>query len=148
MSIVLYTIGFTQKTAANFFDSLKKEQITTLIDVRLNNVSQLSGFAKKTDLEYFLKEICNIEYIHEPSLAPEKEMLNGYQRGEISWDSYEKRFMELLQKRAIEKYFNADYFNNGCLLCSEKLPHHCHRGLIAKYLQANWDIDIKVNHLF
>ena len=147
MTIDLFTIGFTQTSASKFFDSLNKEEILTLIDVRLNNVSQLSGFAKKNDLKYFLKELCGIEYLHSPVLAPTKEILDTYKKHKGSWPEYEERFMELMYKRNVEKTFTPEYFNKGCLLCSEKMPHHCHRSLVVKYLESNWCIPIKVKHL-
>ena len=65
----LYTIGFTQKTAEQFFNLVKINNIKKVIDTRLNNVSQLSGFAKKNDLKYFLSELCCCEYIHIPDLS-------------------------------------------------------------------------------
>ena len=52
----IFTIGFTQKSAEKFFKFLKTSQVKTLIDVRLNNVSQLAGFTKRDDLKYFLKD--------------------------------------------------------------------------------------------
>ncbi len=147
MSIDIFTIGFTQTTAESFFDAVNKEDINTLIDVRLNNSSQLSGFAKKKDLQFFLKELCGVEYVHAPDLAPTKDILDRYKKQKGSWSDYEDSFMELMYKRNIEKQFKPHFFDNGCMLCSEKLPHHCHRSLVAKYLQDNWDIQINVKHL-
>lgn len=147
MSLSIFTIGFTQTTASDFFESLKREDIRTLVDVRLNNVSQLSGFAKKGDLQYFVKEICGIDYIHEPILAPEQEMLDEYKKGKGSWDVYERKFLDLMYARRIEQSLSVDFFERSCLLCSEKLPHHCHRSLIAKYLQRHWNFEILVKHL-
>lgn len=147
MSVDIYTIGFTKTSAFEFFDSLRKEPIKKLIDVRLNNSSQLSGFAKRDDLQFFLRELCDVEYIHSPDLAPTKEMLDHYKKHGGSWKQYETRFLELMYKRNIEKYFEPAFFDHGCLLCSEKLPHNCHRSLVVKYLQENWGIDIKVKHI-
>lgn len=147
MTISLYTIGFTQTNASDFFESLRSEKITTLIDVRLNNISQLSGFAKKNDLRFFLREICGIDYLHAPELAPTKDILDDFKKHNGAWSIYEQKFMELMHKRSIEKHFSPDYFNQGCLLCSEKKPHHCHRNLIVKYLKLNWNIEIEVKHL-
>ncbi len=92
----IYTIGFTKKTAPQFFDLLKRAEIKQLVDVRLNNVSQLAGFSKRDDLEYFLKEICNAEYKHEPLLAPTQEMLSQYQKDKGKWDDYARKFLKLM----------------------------------------------------
>lgn len=146
----LYTIGFTQKTAEKFFDQLRKNNIRTLIDIRLNNKSQLAGFTKGTDLKYFLKEICNIEYTHDNYLSPTEEILKDYKHNKISWDEYERRFRELMQQRGIDKYFSDKYLKDDfqlCLLCSEVEPEHCHRRLIAEYIVKNAQIDISILHL-
>ena len=127
----LYTIGFTQKTAEQFFNLVKINNIKKVIDTRLNNVSQLSGFAKKNDLKYFLSELCCCEYIHIPDLAPTKEILKPYQEKKINWQQYEDKFLNLMSQRNIEKYINEDYFDNVCLLCSEHQPHFCHRILVV-----------------
>ena len=92
----IYTIGFTKKTAESFFGYLKSSGIETLIDVRLNNTSQLSGFAKRDDLKFFLKELCETNYVHMPELAPTKEILKPYQNKEISWKNYEDKFLNLM----------------------------------------------------
>ncbi|EIQ0040469.1 DUF488 domain-containing protein, partial [Escherichia coli] len=114
--------------------------------VRLNNVSQLSGFAKKNDLKYFLKELCNVNYVHVPELAPTKEMLNPYKKGNISWEVYEDNFLNLMAKRNIER-IDKSLIENSCLLCSEHKPHHCHRRLVIEYLNKHWDTDFEVKHL-
>lgn len=140
------TIGFTQKSAENFFSLLKHNHIDTLVDVRLNNVSQLAGFAKKEDLKFFLKELCNISYIHLPDLAPTKEILKPYQNKDITWEVYEEKFLNLMAQRNIEKYLDSSFIHQSCLLCSEHDPHHCHRRLVVEYL-LEFEKDIKVNHL-
>ncbi|AUX90753.1 DUF488 domain-containing protein [Acinetobacter variabilis] len=144
----IYTIGFTQKKAQIFFNLLKKNQVKKIIDVRLNNVSQLAGFAKRDDLIYFLKEICNCEYEHVPDLAPIDEILKPYKKGEISWQNYEEKFMSLMSKRNIEKSFNLDDFNDQCLLCSEHLPHQCHRRLVLDYLAQSQTTISEIKHLY
>lgn len=144
----IFTIGFTQKNAERFFSLLRNAGVTRLVDVRLNNVSQLAGFAKRDDLKYFLKEICNIEYIHIPDLAPTKQILDSYKKGDISWDSYSDRFLNLMASRNIEKNINLSLFENSCLLCSEHKPHHCHRRLIIDYLIKNSDKNISTEHLY
>lgn len=142
-----YTIGFTQKRAEQFFSLIKRNNISRLIDVRLNNVSQLSGFAKRDDLKYFLDKLCNAEYVHVEDLAPTKEMLNAYKKKLIPWEVYEDKFLNLMSQRNIERSVNEALLNNGCLLCSEHKPHQCHRRLVVEYLNRHWDKKIEVVHL-
>ncbi len=143
----LFTLGFTQTSAEEFFESLKRNQIKTLIDVRLNNSSQLAGYAKKNDLKYFLKVICDIDYVHILDLAPTKEILDKFKKQKnMSWTEYEKSYLDLMNERKIEKKLSSQLFENGCLLCSEKKPHHCHRRLLAEYLSQKWE-DITIKHL-
>ena len=142
----IYSIGFTEKTAEKFFNLIKSQPIKTLVDVRLNNVSQLAGFTKKNDLKYFLKEICNIDYVHIQDLAPTKEMLDPYKKGNVSWEVYENNFLNLMAKRNIER-IDKKLIENSCLLCSEHKPHHCHRRLVIEYLNEHWDTDFEVKHL-
>lgn len=144
----IYTIGFTQKKAQSFFALIQKNQIKKVIDVRLNNVSQLAGFAKRDDLIYFLKEICQCDYEHIPDLAPVDEILKPYKKGEISWISYEDKFMNLMAKRNIENHFSLNDFNDNCLLCSEHLPHQCHRRLVLEYLAQSQQTESTVKHLY
>ena len=133
-NIDLFTIGFTKKTARDFFELLTKAGVKRIIDTRLNNVSQLSGFAKRKDLEYFLKEIAGIEYIHLLDLAPTTDLLNPYKKKQSDWQTYEKSFLDLMKQRQIENKVTSDILDGGCLLCSEASPHHCHRRLVAEYL--------------
>ncbi|UWZ99600.1 DUF488 family protein [Vibrio splendidus] len=144
----IYTIGFTKKNAESFFNFIKSEQISTLIDVRLNNVSQLAGFAKRDDLKFFLNELCQANYVHIPDLAPTKDILTNYKKGVISWDNYEDAFMNLMVKRNIERTINKELLENGCLLCSEHEPHFCHRRLVVEYLNKTTDYNLNVKHLF
>lgn len=144
----VYTIGFTKKNAEKFFKFLKLSEVKTLIDVRLNNVSQLAGFAKRDDLKYFLKELCDADYVHVPELAPTKDILNAYKKGDISWSAYEDKFLNLMAKRNIEKIIKPALLDHGCLLCSEHEPHHCHRRLVVEYLNEHSDLDLKVKHLY
>lgn len=144
----IYTIGFTSKTAKSFFDLIKASRITVLIDTRLHNSSQLAGFAKKEDLTYFLKELCNVDYMHIPELAPTKEILKLYQNKVITWQHYEEQFLALMSKRNIEKYIEPEIIENNCLLCSEHQPHQCHRRLVAEYLKFHWKKDdLDIHHL-
>lgn len=144
----IYTIGFTQKKAQFFFGLIKENNVKKVIDVRLNNVSQLAGFAKRDDLIYFLKEICQCDYEHVPDLAPIDEILKPYKKGEIFWESYEDKFMNLMAKRNIEKYFSLNDFDDNCLLCSEHLPHQCHRRLVLEYLAQTQTASSSIKHLY
>jgi uncharacterized protein (DUF488 family) len=147
-AIKVYTIGFTKKSAETFFRFLKISRVKTLLDVRLNNISQLAGFAKRDDLKFFLKELCGAEYVHVPDLAPTKDILNAYKKGEISWEKYEDRFLNLMSQRHIERTIKPALLDNGCLLCSEHEPHFCHRRLVVEYLNENSNLNLKVKHLY
>jgi len=144
--IRIFTIGFTGKTARLFFTKLKEAGVETIIDVRLNNKSQLAGFTKKQDLEYFLSEIARIRYIHKPNLAPAKDILDGYRKKEIDWVGYEQRFKNLLVERDIKNNINPAEFDNACILCSEENPDKCHRRLLAEYLRDIWG-NVVITHL-
>jgi uncharacterized protein (DUF488 family) len=139
----LFTIGFTKKSARRFFELLRSSGARRLVDVRLNNVSQLAGFAKKDDLAYFAKTICGMEYLHLPVLAPTQEMLDRYRKERGDWQDYERQFVDLMRQRRIEETVSKEALADGCLLCSEDRPHHCHRRLVAEYLKERWgDVDI------
>ncbi|WP_028834764.1 MULTISPECIES: DUF488 domain-containing protein [unclassified Pseudoalteromonas] len=144
----IYTIGFTKKNAEIFFGFIKESNINTLLDVRLNNVSQLAGFAKRDDLKFFLKELCGTEYVHTPELAPTKDMLSAYKKGEMSWEVYQDKFLNLMSQRNIERSVKPALLDHGCLLCSEHEPHFCHRRLVVEYLNKSSDLDLKVKHLY
>ena len=143
----VFTIGFTKWDAADFFGTLSQSVVRRVIDVRLNNSSQLAGFSKKRDLEFFLKTICGIDYVHVPELAPTKKMLDEYKKNRCSWAAYEARFNDLLESRNIAQQVPKELFLAGCLLCSERAPHHCHRRLVAEYLSAKWDQRFEIVHL-
>jgi uncharacterized protein (DUF488 family) len=145
-SINLFTIGFTKKSAQQFFDTLIKAGVRRVVDTRLNNVSQLAAFTKRPDLEYFLKKIGNIEYVHLLDLAPTKEILDAYKKKNTDWSSYEKQFLQLITERKIEQKVSIDLLDGGCLLCSEPTPHHCHRRLVAEYLSQKLGT-ITIHHL-
>ena len=142
----VFTIGFTQKTAEKFFTKLKNSGAKRVVDVRLNNVSQLAGFAKKQDLQYFLKQLCGMDYIHLPELAPTQEMLDEYKKQKGDWSLYERRFLDLMRQRKIEKSIPREAIADGCLLCSEDKPHHCHRRIVVEYLKEHWG-DVEIQHL-
>ena len=146
MTIQLTTVGFTKKSAESFFTLLQNANVKRVVDVRLNNVSQLAGFSKMEDLRYFLRAIANIEYLHVPLLAPTKSMLDAYKKEKGEWNLYEKRFLDLMAQRRIENELPKDVLDGGCLLCSEDKPHHCHRRLVAEYLTAQWG-DVNTKHL-
>jgi len=140
----VYSIGFTQKTAEQFFGLLNRAGIRRLLDVRLNNVSQLAGFAKRQDLRYFLREICGAEYVHEPLLAPTQEMLDHYKKNKGSWAEYEASFLNLMRERDIGNQLDRTLFaTTTVLLCSEPTAEMCHRRLVLEYLRECWGgIDI------
>jgi uncharacterized protein (DUF488 family) len=142
----LFTIGFTQKPAEAFFGRLSRAGVKRVIDIRLNNVSQLAGFAKRDDLRYFLKAIGGIDYVHLPELAPTQEILDDFKKKKGDWSNYEKAFQILLKKRRPEETLSRELFENGCLLCSEDRPDHCHRRLVAEHLAKKWG-NLEIVHL-
>ena len=143
----LHTVGFTKHSAEEFFGLLIGAGVTRLIDVRLRNVSQLAGFAKRDDLEFFLRKLCDADYVHQPLLAPSQELLDSYKKDLILWDEYENRFLELMAARKIENEVGADLFEGTPVLrCSEHSPEHCHRRLVGEYLNDRWG-DVQMHHL-
>lgn len=143
----VYTIGFTQRHAPDFFGALKDAGIRRLIDVRLNNSSQLAGFTKRTDLPYFLREICGADYQHEPLLAPTDELFNGYKKNGGGWASYERGFLALLQERRVDERLDRGILAGpAVLLCSERTAERCHRRLVLEYLQDAWG-GLEILHL-
>lgn len=144
----IFTIGFTKTTAENFFGRLKSNRIERLLDVRLNNRSQLAGFAKEKDLAYFLRELIGAKYEHAPLLAPTQEILDAYKKkGAMPWVEYEDRFLALMRDRRIEKALDfASFGQRTVLLCSEDTPDQCHRRLVAEYLAERWG-EIEIVHL-
>lgn len=139
------TIGFTQKSAEQFFGGLQRAGVRRVVDVRLHNTSQLAGFAKRDDLRYFLS-LLGIDYVQEPLLAPTEELLADYQKKRIDWVEYERRFTELLRGRRIEQAIQPTLLDQACLLCSEAQPQRCHRRLVAEHLQRHWG-DLEIEHL-
>jgi uncharacterized protein (DUF488 family) len=145
--IRLSTIGFTQTSAENFFERLRRADVSKVIDVRLHNTSQLAGFAKSDDLAYFLKAVCGIQYVHTPLLAPDDAMLKAFKKEKGDWGVYQGRFMQLMAERRIEEKLKPEAFEKTCLLCSEATPHHCHRRLVCDYLNSHWGGRLQVEHL-
>ena len=143
----IYTIGFTKKTAEQFFGLLKNSGIGRLLDVRLNNVSQLAGFAKREDLAFFLREVCGATYVHEILLAPTREMLDAHKKNKGPWEEYATRFLALMAERQIENHISRSMFDTPtALLCSEATAEHCHRRLVVEYLSEKWG-ELQITHL-
>ena len=141
----IFTIGFMKKSAEQFFNRLKQPGLVRVVDTRLNNTSQLAGFTKKRDLEFFLHEICKLGYVHLPELAPTQEILDAY-KASGEWSNYERQFLSLMAERRIEDQVDKSILDGGCLLCSEATPEHCHRRLVAEYLHRKWG-DVEIVHL-
>lgn len=141
----IFTIGFTKKSAEQFFNRLKQPGLVRVVDTRLNNTSQLAGFTKKRNLEFFLHEICKLGYVHLPELAPTQEILDAY-KASGEWSNYERQFLSLMAERRIEDQVDKSILDGGCLLCSEATPEHCHRRLVAEYLRRKWG-DVEIVHL-
>ena len=144
--MTLYTIGFTQKSAEQFFTTLISAGVKRVVDVRLNNVSQLAGFTRRDDLRYFLEQIANIDYIHMIDLAPEKQMLKDYRSRQMSWDDYVTAYTHLLRTRPGASAGIENLRDGDCLLCSEAEPHRCHRRLVAEMAQHD-NHGLEVVHL-
>lgn len=144
--IDLYTIGFTKKSAEIFFTKLIGAGVKRVIDIRLNNTSQLAGYTKKDDLAYFLRAIGGIEYCHRPDLAPTQEIFDAFKKNSGDWSVFEKDFLALMAERKIEERLNPLLLHEACLLCSEEKPLNCHRRLVAEYLREKWGT-IDIHHL-
>jgi uncharacterized protein (DUF488 family) len=144
--VKLFTIGTTQKSAEAFFETLKRAGVKVLIDTRLRNDSQLAGFSKRNDLQYFAKAICGMEYRHELDLAPTAELLDPFKSNRVDWDAYAAAYLALLRERRVAERLLASRFDGGCLVCSEASPELCHRRLAAEYLRDRWK-DVEIEHL-
>ena len=147
----LYTIGFTKKSAREFFNELLGTSgAERVIDVRLRPSSQLSGFAKVSksggDFEFLLDRLCDMGYVHMPLLAPSNELFSSYRGGHIVWDEYAELYVDLISERRVEHELDRELFADAVLLCSEDTPERCHRRLAAEYLQRHWG-DIEIVHL-
>ena len=145
--ITLYTIGFTKKSAEQFFNLLKSNNVKQLVDVRISNSSQLAGFAKGKDLEFFVKEICHIPYRHITDFAPSKELLDLWHKQEVTWEEYAKTYIQLLKERNVLRDYGVKSFDGSCFLCSEDIPEQCHRRLLAEYLQEHSKEKVTIVHL-
>jgi len=142
----LFTIGFTKKPAREFFEKLRRPGLQRLIDIRLNNVSQLAGFSKRDDLQFFCEAILSIEYLHLPELAPTQDMLDAFKKQRGDWAGYERKFLSLMAERKVEAALDKEQMNGACLLCSEPTPEHCHRRLVAEYLKQKWG-NVEIEHI-
>lgn len=142
----VFTIGFTKKPAREFFDKLRRPGLARLLDVRLNNVSQLAGFTKRDDLLFFCQAILSIGYQHLPELAPTKPMLDEYKKNAGDWLDYETKFLTLMSERKVEDNIAKELIDGGCLLCSEPTPDNCHRRLVAEYLKSKWG-SVEIEHI-
>jgi uncharacterized protein (DUF488 family) len=145
--VEIYTIGFTQSTAEHFFGRLANAGVRRLLDVRLNNRSQLAGFAKGQDLPYLLRELVGAGYEHQLLLAPTQELLDAYKKRKGAWADYESEFFELMRTRRVEEHMQPDEFAvPTALLCSEATAEHCHRRLVCDYLAGHWS-ELHATHL-
>ena len=144
--MILFTIGFTKKTAEQFFTTLCQAQVKRIVDIRLNNSSQLAGFAKRDDLKYFLKTICSIDYLHVPELSPTKEILDNFKKNKGQWSEYERDYLILLRDRGVERTMVDIIQSYDCFLCSEPTADNCHRRLASEYLSKKWG-NIDIRHL-
>jgi uncharacterized protein (DUF488 family) len=142
----IFTIGFTKKSAESFFTKLQLPDVGRVVDVRLNNVSQLAGFSKRDDLRYFLRAICRIDYLHLLELAPTQLILDEFKKHKGDWNLYERQFLDLMARRQIERNVPRGLLEGACLLCSEDKPAHCHRRLVAEYLRSKWG-DVEIEHI-
>lgn len=146
MGIRLFTIGFAETSAEEFFTLLRTSGAKRVIDVRLNNTSQLAGFTKKEDLRFFLRKLCAMDYSHRLELAPTQELLDAFKKRKGSWAAYVESFNELIERRGIESLLTPSDIDGSCMLCSEKMPERCHRRLVAEYLQTKWG-HVEISHL-
>ena len=141
----LFTIGFTRKSAEQFFALLRGAGVRRVLDVRLNNSSQLAGFAKREDLPFFLREIGAMNYLHVPELAPTQELID-LARKQKQWDRFGKGYLELIRDRKAETVLTRAQLHLGCLLCSEDRPDQCHRRIAAEYLAERLG-RVRITHL-
>jgi uncharacterized protein (DUF488 family) len=142
----IFTIGFTKKSAEEFFSRLKEAGVRRVVDVRLNNTSQIAGFAKARDLRFFLRAVAGIDYLHLPDLAPTQDILDDFVKAKGAWSEYARRFTELMETRRVTETLQAELLDSDCLLCSEDTPEHCHRRLVAEHFQRHW-ADVEIVHL-
>lgn len=152
----VHTIGFSGKSAERFFKLLSKAAVQKLIDVRRSNNTLYAGFTRARDLPYLLKELCHIDYVHEPEFAPSLELLRDYQarlkrnkKDPAAWSTLVGRFTAELQTRDVVRLFeqHAAGLDNVCLLCMEQTADRCHRRLLAEYVAEHGGRDLEIVHL-
>ncbi len=144
--MTLFTIGFTRKSAETFFTLLQEAGARRVVDIRLNNSSQLAGFAKARDLAYLLRAIGGIDYLHQPMFAPTADILDAFKKKELAWDAYERAYDNLMNERDADAFALAALRDGDCLLCSEHDPAQCHRRLFAERLLRH-NPDLEIAHL-
>lgn len=142
----IFTIGFTKKTAVQFFSLLDRPDLKSVVDIRLNNNSQLAGFTKTSDLRFFLRKVIDKDYTYIPELAPTNDMLKKFRESNTNWSDYERDFLALMKERQVEATLPMSILDGGCLLCSEATPEQCHRNLVANYLAEHWP-NVEICHL-
>ena len=145
----LFTIGFTRKSAAVFFMTLRDAGVRHLVDIRLRNTSQMAGFTKRDDLDFFVHSILGADYTHLPLLAPSESILDAYQV-DHDWSNYERDFQALLRMRKVGAALSPADFVDACLMCSEPTADQCHRRLVAEHLRDVWrdaGLKVEIRHL-
>ncbi len=144
--MVICTIGFSKKSLRDFVARLQNAGVKRIIDVRLNNTSQLAGYAKKQDLEYIL-ELVGIEYAHHPELAPTDLLMKDYKEKRVTWTDFVDMFNKMLDERKpLTQFLSEKEPEIVCLLCAEDKPDHCHRILVAEYIKEKIP-GIQIRHL-
>jgi len=141
----IYTIGFAKKNLREFIKRIQSAGVKKVLDIRLNNTSQLAGYSKKDDLEYVL-ELVNIQYQHIPALAPAEELMKAFKSKEIGWEQYVQTYSRSLEENDPIGLVKVRQGEKICLLCSEDTPKYCHRRLLAEYLGKHIE-GLVVQHL-
>jgi len=144
--IQLFTIGFTGKSAEDFFGKIKQANVKKIIDTRLWATSQLAAFARKKDLPFFLKQLCDVAYEYSEICAPTQDILKAYKEEKITWAEYECEYKALINTRDLEEHFRPQDMEGACLLCACKDESKCHRRLLAEFFQEKWP-NVQVTHL-
>ena len=146
-SAPLFTIGTSGTSAEDFFARLREAGVRKVIDTRLWGSSQLAGFAKKADLPFFLRAVADIAYEAHSELAPSADILKAFQAGTVTWEEYARRYLALLDARRITQSLDPAVLDHACLLCACTAPHHCHRRLLAEYIDRAWPGRFAVRYL-
>ena len=133
----LYTIGYSKKTAEEFFSILRDNGVKQVVDIRRHNTNQLAGFTKKSDLPWFLDTIAGIGYSHELSLAPSEDLMRAYRKEGLPFDEFAKQLRAEFAEREMP-----ELIDGSALLCSEPDPAVCHRSVAAEYLAEHGDFEV------